>query len=147
MKVKLYGMTAFLLVAATIGYSGEQSVVAPGAQVKKLAGGFRFTEGPAADAAGNIFFTDIPNNRIHKWSLDGELSVFRENSARSNGLFFDKNGNLLACEGGGRRLVSINPQGEVEVLADKFFLFTTFLARFTNFELLSIPTIFPPFTS
>ncbi len=121
MKTKFYGLTAFLLMAAVTGYSGEkQSVVAPGAQVIKLAGGFSFTEGPASDAAGNIFFSDIPNNRIHKWSLDGKLSVFRENSGGANGLFFDKNGNLLACEGGGRRLVSINPQGKVEVLADKY---------------------------
>jgi len=111
-----------LLLAATVTvYSGErQSIEAPGAQVKKLAGGFRFTEGPASDAEGNIFFSDIPNNRIHKWSLDGKLTVFRENSGGANGLFFDKNGNLLACEGGGRRLVSINPKGEIEVLADKY---------------------------
>jgi gluconolactonase len=121
MKMKLYGLTALLLLAAATGYSGErQSVVAPGAQVKKLAGGFSFTEGPACDIAGNIFFTDIPNNRIHKWSLNGELSVFSENSGGANGLFFDKSGNLLACEGGGRRLVSINPQGEVEVLAGEY---------------------------
>jgi gluconolactonase len=120
MKAKFYVLTVLLLAAAVTGYSGEQSVVAPGAQVKKLAGGFSFTEGPAADAAGNIFFSDIPNNRIHKWSLDGKLTVFRENSGGANGLFFDKNGNLLACEGGGRRLVSINPQGKVEVLADKY---------------------------
>jgi len=96
------------------------SVVAAEAKVEKLAGGFRFTEGPAADAEGNIFFTDIPNNRIHKWSLDGELSTFREDSGGSNGLFFVKDGNLLACEGGGRRLVSIDPEGNVTVLADEY---------------------------
>jgi gluconolactonase len=113
-----------LLAAAVVG--GEEkdlhglSVVAPGAQVKKLTGGFSFTEGPAADADGNIFFSDIPNNRIHKWSLDGKFSTFRENSGGANGLFFDKNGNLLACEGGGRRLVSIDPNGNVTVLADKY---------------------------
>ncbi|MDT8302069.1 MAG: SMP-30/gluconolactonase/LRE family protein, partial [Sedimentisphaerales bacterium] len=121
MKMKLYILTVLLLLAAVTGYSGEgQSVVAPGAQVIKLAGGFSFTEGPASDAAGNIFFTDIPNNRIHKWSLDGKLTIFRENSGGANGLFFDKSGNLLACEGGGRRLVSINPQGTLEVLADEY---------------------------
>lgn len=96
------------------------SVVANGAEVKKLAGIFRFTEGPASDVDGNIFFTDIPNNRIHKWSLDSKLSAFRENSGGANGLFFDKNGNLLACEGGGRRLVSIDPNNNVTVLADKY---------------------------
>ena len=122
MKKKCYCLTAFLLLAAAAtGYGGEkQSVVAPGAQLIKLTGGFRFTEGPASDAAGNIFFTDIPNNRIHKWSLDGKLSIFRKNSGGANGLFFDKKGNLLACEGGGRRLVSINPQSALEVLADKY---------------------------
>ncbi len=120
MKIKLYILTALLSIAAATGYSGEKSVVAPGAQVKKLAGGFSFTEGPASDAVGNIFFSDIPNNRIHKWSLEGKLTIFRENSGGANGLFFDKSGNLLACEGDGRRLVSINPQGEVEVLAKEY---------------------------
>lgn len=121
MKMKLFCITALLFLAVSTGYGGErQSVVARGAQVIKLAGGFSFTEGPASDIAGNIFFTDIPNNRIHKWSLDGKLTIFRRNSGGANGLFFDKSGNLLACEGGGRRLVSINPQGTLEVLADEY---------------------------
>jgi gluconolactonase len=98
----------------------EAGVVAEGAKVEKLVGGFAFTEGPAADAQGNVFFSDIPNNRIHKWSLDGKLLTFRENSGGANGLYFDKNGNLLACEGGGRRLVSIDPKGNVTVLTDKY---------------------------
>ncbi|MHC4762293.1 MAG: hypothetical protein ACYS71_02780 [Planctomycetota bacterium] len=51
-------------------------LVAEGAKVVKLAGGFSFTEGPAADTEGNIFFTDIPNNRIHKWSTSGVLSTY-----------------------------------------------------------------------
>ncbi len=123
MNSKLFGPMAVVLVfaAAAAGSSaGKLSVVAEGAKVEKLAGGFKFTEGPAADAKGNIFFTDIPNNRICKWSLDGKLSTFRENSGGANGLYFDKDGNLLACEGDGRRLVSIDPKGNVTVLADKY---------------------------
>jgi len=104
----------------TNAYVQDLSVVAPGAEVKKLANGFRFTEGPAADAQGNIFFSDIPNNRILKRSLDGTLSTFRDNSGGANGLFFDKQGNLFACEGSGQRLVSIDPNGNVTVLADKY---------------------------
>ena len=96
------------------------SLIAEGAAVVKLAGNFRFTEGPAADQAGNILFTDIPNNRIHRWSLEGKLSTFRENSGGANGLFFDKNGHVLACEGGGRRLVSIDAKGAPTVLADSY---------------------------
>jgi len=96
------------------------ALTAEGAAIQKLAGDFGFTEGPAADRAGNIFFTDIPNNRILKWSLDGKLSVFRENTGGANGLFFARNGCLLACEGGGRRLVSIDPNGTLTVLADSY---------------------------
>ncbi len=97
-----------------------KSVVAPGAKVEKLSGGFVFTEGPAADAKGNVYFTDIPNNRIHVFSTDGKLSTFRENSRGANGLYFDPDGNLLACEGGGRQLVSIDPKGNVTILADNY---------------------------
>lgn len=97
-----------------------KSVVAPGAKAEKLSGGFVFTEGPAADAKGNVYFTDIPNNRIHVFSTDGKLSTFRENSRGANGLYFDPDGNLLACEGGGRQLVSIDPRGNVTILADSY---------------------------
>lgn len=111
---------ALILVAVAAFCHAQGGLLAPGAEAKKLAGDFRFTEGPASDAAGNVYFTDIPNNRILKWSLEGKLSTFRENSGGSNGLYFDKDGNLLACEGGGRRLVSITPKGEVSVLADEY---------------------------
>ena len=98
----------------------KPSLVEPNTILVKLAGDFKFTEGPAVDAKGNIYFTDIPNNRIHKWSVRSQLSIVRENSGGANGLFFDKTGNLLACEGGNRRLVSIDAKGEVTVLADRY---------------------------
>jgi len=70
---------------------------APGAKVEKLADGFAFTEGPSSDKAGNVYFTDQPNDRILKWSTDGKLSTFLEKCGRSNGLCFDKDGKLWAC--------------------------------------------------
>ena len=103
-----------------LGSWAAGDVVAPGAAVVKVADGFQFTEGPAADAEGNLFFTDIPNNRIHRWSVEGQLSVFRENSGGANGLYFDRDGSLLACEGGNGRLVSIDRQGSVTVLVDAY---------------------------
>jgi gluconolactonase len=114
---------ALVVVAAVAACSAQDtpSIVAAGAEAKKLAGDFKFTEGPAADAQGNVYFTDIPANRILKWSVaDGKLSTFLDNSGGANGLYFDKDGNLLACQGGDRRLVSISPKGEVTVLADKY---------------------------
>ena len=97
----------------------EADVVVSGAKVEKLADGFNFTEGPIADEKGNIYFTDIPNNRIHKWS-DGKLSTFRENSGGANGLDFDDKGNLLVCEGGSRRITRIDMQGNVTVLCGNY---------------------------
>jgi gluconolactonase len=111
----------FGLVCLAIGDSlPAADLVAPGAKVERLADGFAFTEGPARDAEGNIFFSDIPNARIHKWSLNGKLSIFRENSGGANGLYFDRAGNLVACEGGNRRLTSIAPGGDMTVLADRY---------------------------
>ena len=79
MNRKLFSLVMLFVLAGSAVCSGKgTSVVAEGAKVEKLAGGFKFTEGPAADAEGNVYFSDIPNNRIHKWSLDGKLSTFRE---------------------------------------------------------------------
>ncbi|MCF7975263.1 MAG: SMP-30/gluconolactonase/LRE family protein [Phycisphaerae bacterium] len=96
------------------------TLIAEGAAVQKLAGRFSFTEGPAVDQTGNILFTDIPNNRILRWSVDGTLSTFREDSGGANGLFFDQAGHVLACEGGRKRLVSIDPRGVLTVLTDSY---------------------------
>jgi gluconolactonase len=97
-----------------------KSVIASDAKVEKLAGGFNFTEGPIADAQGNVYFTDIYNNRIHKWSFDGKLSTFRENSGLANGLDIDDKGNLYVCEGRDRRITRIDPAGNVTVLCDNY---------------------------
>lgn len=85
------------LAASKTNSGPAESPVSPGAKVEKLATGFKFTEGPAPDAEGNVYFTDQPNDRIVKWSTDGKLSVFMEPCGRSNGLAFDKNGTLWAC--------------------------------------------------
>ncbi|HIQ20565.1 MAG TPA: SMP-30/gluconolactonase/LRE family protein [Planctomycetes bacterium] len=108
------------MVAAPAAGAGVGQLVAPGATVTRLATGFAFTEGPACDAEGNIFFTDIPNNRIYRWSVEGKLTTFRENTGGANGLYFDAQGNLLACEGGNRRVTRIAPDGQRVVLADRY---------------------------
>ncbi len=81
-----------------------------------------FTEGPAVDRMGHVFFTNVPAEKILKWNPQSkELSVFRKNSKKANGLLFDPKGNLLACEGGAGRVTRTNMEtGDVSVLADKF---------------------------
>jgi len=112
--------TVLLLVLGVARCAPADGVIAPGAKLEKLADGFKFTEGPAADAEGNVFFTDQPNDRIMKWSIDGKLSTFLPVSGRSNGLYFDRSGNLLACADEDNQLWSISPEGRVTVLV-KFF--------------------------
>ena len=86
---------AALLLAAPA--DDDRSPVAPGATPQLLADGFKFTEGPSADAAGNVYFTDQPTDRILKWSADGKLSTFMQPCGRSNGLCFGPDGKLWAC--------------------------------------------------
>ncbi len=93
--------------------------IGPKSPVEKVAGGFAFTEGPAADGLGNLFFSDIPNARIHKLDAKGKVSVFREKSNKANGLMVDSLGRILACEMDGA-LVALSPDGTGrEVLADQ----------------------------
>ncbi len=107
-------------VATADAAEGIDDLIAADATVEKLSGGFKFTEGPASNAEGDVYFSDIPNSRIHIWTVDGKLATFRENSGQANGLYFDHAGNLLACEGGNRQVTSIAMDGKVTVLADKF---------------------------
>ena len=89
--------TTVTAVAIFATLAVAESVVAPGAQVEKLAGEFQFTEGPTADAAGNVYFTDQPNDRILRWGVEGKLTTFAQPAGRANGMCFDARGNLLAC--------------------------------------------------
>ena len=106
--------------AAAAGAASIAGVIAPGAKLEKLAGGFEFTEGPTSDRDGNVFFTDQPNDRIMKWSVDGTLTTFLQPAGRANGMFFDARGNLLACADERTELWSIAPDGRHTVLASRF---------------------------
>jgi gluconolactonase len=108
-----------LIIASAL--SGAQDrVVAPGAKLEKLAGGFEFTEGPTCDAQGNLFFTDQPNNRILQWSVQGKLPTFLQPAGRANGMSFDPRGQLIACADDKTALWSIAPNGQVTVILSEY---------------------------
>jgi len=90
------------------------------AKLEKLAGDFKFTEGPTADSEGNVYFTDQPNDRILMWSVSDELSTFMQPSGRSNGLSFDKEGYLWSCADEKNELWIIGPDKKTTVVASKF---------------------------
>ena len=98
----------------------RHSVLAPGARLEKLAGGFAFSEGPTSDATGALFFTDQPNNRILRWSADRGLSTFLHPAGRANGMYFDAGGHLIACADEKNELWSIAPDGTVSVLVHAY---------------------------
>jgi len=113
----LFGLIARMAAESTVDAS---AVAAPGAKLEKLAGDFKFTEGPTCDKDGNVFFTDQPNNRILKWSVDSKLSTFLQPAGRANGMFFDVQGNLIACADEKTELWSITPDGKHTVLAKEY---------------------------
>ncbi len=111
------------LMAIVLGWASSafaDGVVVPGAKLEKLAGSFKFTEGPTLDRQGNLFFVDQPNNRIMEWSADGKLSTFLQPSGHANGMMFDASGNLIACADEHNQLWSIAPDKTVTVLVTNF---------------------------
>jgi gluconolactonase len=90
----------------------------PGSDWEPVSQGHKFTEGPAVDREGNVFFTDIPNNRIHRAGVDGKVSVFKEDTGGANGLMFGPDGRLYACQNGRKRIIAYSPDGRESVIAE-----------------------------
>ncbi|MGB2603962.1 MAG: SMP-30/gluconolactonase/LRE family protein [Candidatus Sulfotelmatobacter sp.] len=112
-------------------------IVPPGAKIEKLAGGFLFTEGPiwvprAEDTDGYLLFSDPNNDLIYRWAQDGQLSIFMTKSGYrgvdigefsqpgSNGLTLDKQGRLTIDQQGNRRVVRLEKNGQITLMADRY---------------------------
>jgi gluconolactonase len=95
-------------------------VIRPGAELKLVSKQFAFSEGPAVNKAGDIYFTDQPNDKIWKYDTKGRLSLFMDKTGRSNGLYFDRRGNLISCADEKDELWSISPDKKVTVLLSSF---------------------------
>ncbi|WP_285008629.1 SMP-30/gluconolactonase/LRE family protein [Pedobacter faecalis] len=106
------------LFCAFVGLSGSafsQTLFNP-SDLKLVSSQFSFTEGPAVNKKGEVFFTDQPNDKIWKYGTDGTLSVYMDKTGRANGLHFDRKGNLLACADEKNELWSIDKNKRVTVL-------------------------------
>ncbi len=112
-----------LLLVATFGAAtafAQSSLIAPGEKIQLVSSQFKFTEGASVDKAGNIYFTDQPNNTIWKYDVNGQLTLFRDHAGRSNGTYVDKKGNLLTCADEHGQLWSIDKKGKETVLLKDF---------------------------
>ena len=110
-RIALIIFMFFYLSQSGMSKTKKKELFVQGTIPEKLAGDFQFTEGPACDNRGNIFFSDQPNNRIMKWSTENKLSLFGENFGRANGMHFDHKGNLVTCSDEKNELWSITPAG------------------------------------
>lgn len=116
----LYGLL-FLVGRCFYATSQENPIIPANAEPVLIASVYEFTEGPAADKEGNVYFTDQPNDQIVKWSAsDNTLEIFLKPSGRSNGLYFDNDGNLIACADEKNELWLIDKQKNITILVDGF---------------------------
>src|SRR6187549_1401806 len=114
-------LSAILVALGLMAHAAGDSLMAEGAKVEVLSEGYIFTEGPAVDRDGNVYFTDQPNDRIVKYNAaDASFSDWLKPAGRSNGTYFDKDGNLLACADEKNELWSISPDKKVTVLLSDF---------------------------
>lgn len=115
-----YSQIAYPHMDTVIQPTDTMNLIAPGSALQLVSAQFSFTEGPAANKNGDVFFTDQPNDKIWRYGTDGKLSLFLEKSGRSNGLYFDGKGNLISCADEKNELWSINPKGKITVLLSGF---------------------------
>ena len=91
----------------------------PNARLERIGSGFKFTEGPVWTPQNDLLFSDIPKNTIFRWN-NGKTEIYRTPSYNSNGLTFDAQGRLLACEHGSRRVSCEESDGTIRVLAETY---------------------------
>ena len=95
-----------------------QQILIPGEDWQLVADGYKFTEGPAANAKGEVFFNDIPNSKTYKIGLDGEVTPFVDDSKRANGQAFGPDGKLYAVATGSAQVLAYDAEGKPSTVAD-----------------------------
>ena len=119
MKKYLLILSVCSLHLLTVSCEKHTSPVKDGAKPELISDEFIFTEGPASDKEGNVYFTDQPNNQILKWDAkSNSISVYMKDAGRSNGMYFDDDQNLWTCADENFQLWKISPDKEVSVVLD-----------------------------
>jgi len=112
-----------LVLVVLISTAGVVSAVAstvPWGAAERVATGFQFTEGPVWHPAGFLLFSDVQGNRIVRWTAPDQTATFRQPSGNSNGLIFDSQGRLVACEHSNRRISRTELDDNIVTLADRY---------------------------
>jgi Gluconolactonase len=119
-KLLLALVAGFLSQIAMSQIEDKKGIIVKGAELVKVQDGFPY-EGPAVSRVGDVYFTDQPNDRIHVWNaISGEVSVFKENTGRSNGMYFKLDGTLISCADEQNQLWALDSKGNETVLVENF---------------------------
>jgi gluconolactonase len=112
-------LVAYFVAMPAMGQDMSLSdVLLEGQGWERVASGYKFTEGPAVDPRGELYFTDVPNHRIHKLDAAGKVSVFVEESFSTNGLMFGPDGRLYGCQHGKQRIVAFDQAGRATTIVE-----------------------------
>ncbi|MEA4903689.1 MAG: SMP-30/gluconolactonase/LRE family protein [Petrimonas sp.] len=117
MKV-LTGLVLLMFYSAVFGQ--KSNIIARGAKIEKAGAGYVFTEGPAVAADGKVYFTDQPNDRIYVWDERKGVSLWTEETGRSNGMYFDANGQLVSCADLHNQIVLFDKDKKMQVVYEKY---------------------------
>jgi gluconolactonase len=105
-------------VQAGRGSQQLREILIPGEEWTLVADGYRFTEGPAPNAQGEVFFNDIPSSKAYKIDLEGKVSVFIADTKQANGQSFGPDGRLYAVATGAGQVLSYDSAGKSTVVAE-----------------------------
>lgn len=121
-QIPLLGLVGIFMTTQLMAQiEDKKGIIEKGAELVKVKDGFSFTEGPAVSRVGDVYFTDQPNDRILHWNaISGEISVFKENAGRSNGMYFKLDGTLISCADEQNQLWAIDSKGNETVLVKNF---------------------------
>lgn len=117
MKI-LTGLILLLFCSSVFGQ--KNNIVAKNAEIKKVGTGYAFTEGPAVAKDGKVYFTDQPNDHIYVWDEKKGVSLWSDDTGRSNGMYFNNNGQLLACADLHNQIVLFDKDKKMRVVYENY---------------------------
>ena len=109
-----------LLLSCSSVFGQKNNIVAKNAEIKKAGTGYAFTEGPAVAKDGKVYFTDQPNDRIYVWDEKKGVSLWSDDTGRSNGMYFNNNGQLLACADLHNQIVLFDKDKKMRVVYENY---------------------------
>ena len=109
-----------LLLSCSSVFGQKNNIVAKNAEIKKAGTGYAFTEGPAVAKDGKVYFTDQPNDRIYVWDEKKGVSLWSDDTGRSNGMYFNNDGQLLACADLHNQIVLFDKDKKMRVVYENY---------------------------